>query len=175
MYGANLPGFTFADMLERLRRDGLLPYRLAAVSPGGGRDRGEGVLFDEDGGTLLAETRRIPVRLVDGDSLPARIAARMRIFDEVRAGRPIRCFVNVGGSAASWGDTDRSLSVQNGLVTSWPDIPSSPERGLVFEFAERRVPVVHLLFVRGLAQDNGLPFNPVPLPPVGEGEVYSHR
>ena len=51
MYGANLPGFTLADMLERLRGDGLLPYRLAAVSPGGAEDdRGGGVLFDERAG-----------------------------------------------------------------------------------------------------------------------------
>ena len=40
MYGANIPGFTFADMLDRLRRDGVLPYRLAAVSPGGVEDAG---------------------------------------------------------------------------------------------------------------------------------------
>jgi poly-gamma-glutamate system protein len=51
-------------------------------------------------------------------------------------------------------------------------MPSSPTRGVVFEFAVRGVPVVHLLFVKGLARDNGLPFDPVPLPPIGEGAVY---
>jgi poly-gamma-glutamate system protein len=175
MYGANLSGFTFVDMLDRLRRDRLLPYRLAAVSPGGAQDSGRGVLFDEDGHTLLDETRRTGIRVVEGDSLAARIAARLRIFDEVAAGRPIRCFVNTGGSAASWGDTEASLSVPNGLVARWPATPATPTRGLVFEFAERRVPVVHLLFVRGLARDNHVPFDPVPLPPVGEGDVYSSR
>jgi poly-gamma-glutamate system protein len=175
MYGANIPGFTFVDMLDRLRRDGLLPYRLAAVSPGGAEDAGRGVLFDEDGRTLLDETQRAGLPVVEGESLPARIAARLRIYDEAAAGRPIRCFVNTGGSAASWGDTDASLSVPNGLVAKWPVMPTAPTRGLVFEFAERRVPVVHLLFVRGLARDNHVPFDPVPLPPVGEGDVYSRR
>jgi poly-gamma-glutamate system protein len=175
MYGANLQGFTFADMLGRLRRDGVLPYRLAAVSPGGAEDAGRGVLFDEDGGSLLAETRRIGLRAVEGSSLPERIASRLRIYDEAAAGRPIGCFVNTGGSAASWGDTEASLTVPNGLVDRWPLMPASPARGLVFEFAARRVPVVHLLFVRGLARDNHVPYDPVPLPPVGEGAVYNSR
>jgi poly-gamma-glutamate system protein len=175
MYGANLPGFTFADMLERLRRDGVLPYRLAAISPGGDEDAGGGVLLDEGGRTLLDETRRTAVRVVQGGSLTERIADRLRIYGEASAGRPIRCFVNVGGSDASWGNTEASLSVRNGLVATWPAMPTSPTRGLVFEFAERGVRVVHLLFVRGLARENGLPFDPVPLPPIGEGDVYSSR
>jgi poly-gamma-glutamate system protein len=175
MYGANLPGFTFADMLGRLRRDGLLPYHLAAISPGGDGDAGGGVLFDEGGRVLLDETRRTAIRAVEGDSLAARIAARLRIYDEASAGRRIRAFVNVGGSDASWGNTEASLSVPNGLVREWPAIPASPTRGLVFEFATRHVPVVHMLFVRGLARDNRLPFDPVPFPPVGEGDVYSSR
>jgi len=175
MYGANLPGFTLVDMLGRLRRDGLLPYQLAAVSPGGGGDgddMGGGVLFDESGDTLLAETRRSGLPMVRGATLAERIQDRLRIFREGSAGRPIRCFVNIGGSAASFGSTNASLSLPNGLVLRPPAVPSSPTRGVVFEFAARGVPVVHLLFVKGLARDNGLPFDPVPLPPIGEGAVY---
>ncbi len=175
MYGANLPGFTLVDMLGRLRDDGLLPYRLAAVSPGGGGDdddAGGGVLFDASGGTLEAETRRSGLPIVSGQSLADRIRDRLRIYDEARSGRPIRCFVNIGGAAASFGSTSASLSLPNGLVLSPPVLPSSPTRGVVFEFAARGVPVVHLLFVKGLARDNGLPFDPVPLPPIGEGTVY---
>jgi poly-gamma-glutamate system protein len=175
MYGANLPGFTLVDMLGRLRDDGLLPYRLAAVSPGGGGDdddEGGGVLFDESGGTLVAETRRSGLPIVSGRSLADRIRNRLRIYDEAGSGRPIRCFVNIGGAAASFGSTSASLSLPNGLVLRPPVLPSSPTRGVVFEFAARGVPVVHLLFVKGLARDNGLPFDPIPLPPIGEGAVY---
>jgi poly-gamma-glutamate system protein len=175
MYGANLPGFTLVDMLDRLRRDGLLPYRLAAVSPGGGGDNddeGGGVLFDESGGTLAAETRRSGLPIVHGETLVARIKDRLRIYDAASSGRPIRCYVNIGGSAASFGGTDASLSLPNGLVRRPPILPSSPTRGVVFEFAARGVPVVHLLFVKGLARDNGLPFDPIPLPPIGEGNIY---
>lgn len=175
MYGANLPGFTLVDMLGRLRRDGLLPYRLAAVSPGGGGDdddMGGGVLFDESGGTLAAETRGSGLPLVRGATLAERIQDRLRIFRDGSEGRPVRCFVNIGGSAASYGTTDASLALPPGLILHPPAVPSSPTRGVVFEFAARGVPVVHLLFVKGLARDNGLSFDPIPLPPIGEGAVY---
>jgi poly-gamma-glutamate system protein len=175
MYGANLPGFTFVDMLEQVRRDGLLPYRLAAVSPGGDEDRGAGVLFDEEGVALVAETRRSGVPMVGGTSLADSIWRRMRIYEAASAGRPIRCFVNIGGASASFGDTEASLSLPNGLVLNAPAAPSSPTRGVVFEFASRGVPIVHMLHVKGLARDNHLPFDPVPLPPTGEGDVYRGR
>jgi len=175
MFGANIPGFTLIDMLARLRRDGLLPYGLAAVSPGGGGDgddTGGGVLFDESGDTLMAESRRSGVPIVRGETLADRIQDRLRIYERASAGRPVRCFVNIGGAAASFGSTSASLSLPNGLVLRPPVLPSSPTRGVVFEFAARGVPVVHLLFVKGLARDNGLPYDPIPFPPVGVGTVY---
>jgi len=170
MYGANIPGFTFVDMLSAVREDGLLPYRLAAVSPGGSDDGGGGVVFEEDGGGLLVEeTRRSGLPEVGGASLAERIRRRLRIYDEAAGARPIKGFVNIGGASASFGDTPASLALPNGLVLHPPAVPDSPTRGLVFEFAARGVPVIHLLYVRGLARDNGLPYDPVPLPPIRGG------
>jgi poly-gamma-glutamate system protein len=178
MYGANLPGFTFVDMLTRLRADGILPYSVLAVSPGGDQDGGSGVLFDETGTTLGAETRRLGLPAVEGGTLAARIQWRLSAYDRAAAGRPIRAFVNVGGASASFGDTPASLEVPNGLVLRWPALPAAPTRGLLFEFAARRVPVIHLLHVRGLARDNGLPYDPMPPPTSGRqepAEAGSHR
>jgi poly-gamma-glutamate system protein len=168
MYGANIPGFTFVDMLARLRAERLLPYDITAVAPGGEHDGGRGVLFDEDGTTLIDEARRSGLPLVEGATLPDRIRRRLQIFDAAAGGKPIRCFVNVGGATANYGDTAASLDVPNGLLLKPPSLPASPSRGLLFEFAVRGVPVVHLLYVKGLARDNGLPFDPVPFPPLGD-------
>jgi poly-gamma-glutamate system protein len=165
MYGANIPGFTFVDMLARLRAERLLPYDITAVAPGGEHDGGRGVLFDEDGTTLIDEARRSGLPLVEGATLADRIRRRLEIFDAAAGGRPIRCFVNVGGATANFGDTSASLDVSNGLLLKLPSLPASPSRGLLFEFAARGVPVVHLLYVKGLARENGLPFDPVPFPP----------
>ena len=170
MYGASIPGFTFIDMLARLRADGILPYSIVAVAPGGERDTGRGVLFDEEGTTLVDEARRSGLPIVEGATLADRIHRRLRIYDEAAGGRPIRCFVNVGGATANFGDTEASLEVPNGLLLKLPSLPLSPARGLLFEFAARGVPVVHLLHVKGLARANGLPFDPVPVPPLTNPE-----
>ena len=175
MYGANLPGFTFVDMLAGLRADGLLPYELAAVAPGGERDNGRGVLFDEEGSTLIDEARRSGLPIVEGATLADRIQRRLRVYETAAGDRRIRAFVNVGGASANYGDTPASLELPNGPVFKVPGIPASPTRGLVFEFASRGIPVVHLLYVKGLARDNGLPFDPVPFPPVDQRGVSGAR
>ena len=118
------------------------------------------MLFDEEGTTLIDEARRSGLPLIEGATLAERIRRRLQIYDTAAGGKPIRCFVNVGGATANYGDTEASLQVPNGLVLRVPSLPSSPSRGLVFEFAARGVPVVHLLYVKGLARDNGLPFDP---------------
>lgn len=165
MYGANIPGFTFVDMLAALRRDHLLPYRFAAVSPGGKDDGGTGVVFEEEtGNRLLQETRRSGLPEVGGASLAERIQRRLRIYEAAAGARGVTCFVNIGGASANFGNTEASLALPAGLVLRPPAPPASPTRGLVFEFAARGVPVVHLLHVKGLARDNGLPYDPVPLP-----------
>jgi poly-gamma-glutamate system protein len=174
MYGANIPGFTFVDMLARLRSDGLLPYSIAAIAPGGERDTGRGVLFDEEGATLIDEARRSGLPLIEGATLADRVRRRLGAYEAGAAGRPVRCFVNVGGATANFGDTEASLLVPNGLVLRLPSLPESPSRGLLFEFAARGIPVVHLLYVKGLARENGLPFDPVPFPPL-EGSVSLTR
>jgi poly-gamma-glutamate system protein len=173
MYGANLPGFTFVEVLDGLRAAKLLPYRLEAVSAGGDGDEGKGVLFGEDGEALMNETRRSGLPIIDAASLTDSIRQRLRVYDQARGSRPIRCFVNIGGASASFGNTPASLALPSGLIRHLPEVPPDPTRGLVFEFASRGVPVVHLLFVRGLARDNQLPFDPVPFPPIGEGGVYA--
>ena len=175
MYGANLPGFTFVDMLAGLREDGVLPYRLAAVSPGGDEDRGAGVLFDEDGTALVNEAQQSGLPVIGGASLAGNIQQRLRLYDTAAGGRRVRCFVNVGGASANFGTTAASLSLPNGLVFRVPEVPRSATRGLVFEFAARGTPIVHMLHVRGLARDNHLPFDPVPLPRVGEGGSSDQR
>ncbi|MDH5466438.1 MAG: hypothetical protein OEY25_03365 [Candidatus Aminicenantes bacterium] len=46
------------------------------------------------------------------------------------------------------------------------------KRGVIFEMAERGIPVVHLLYIKGLVQRYGLSWDPVPLPDPGKGRVY---
>ena len=174
MYGANIPGFTFVDMLARLRADGLLPYRIAAVAPGGEHDGGTRRALRRRrarrsstkrgaAGCRWSRARRSPTASSGGSGSTTRRPA---------AGRSAASSTSAAASA-NFGDTAASLDVPNGLVLKLPALPSSPTRGLVFEFAARGIPVVHLLHVKGLARDNGLPFDPVPFPP--PSDEPSHR
>jgi F0F1-type ATP synthase membrane subunit a len=43
----------------------------------------------------------------------------------------------------------------------------------MFLFAEKGVPVLHLLDITKLAQKHNLPLAPVPLPQPGQGEVFA--
>lgn len=172
MYGATLPELTFADMLACLNREGLIPYRLAAVSPGGEGDSGEGALFTDGRNTLLRIAMRSGAPVICEESVEKSIRRRLEIYRRESRGRPIRCFVNIGGADPNFGSTMASLSFPNGLVMKGPILSASPRRGLVSEFAARGVPVIHLLNIRDLAMKNGIPIDPIPIPPVGEGAVY---
>jgi poly-gamma-glutamate system protein len=190
MYGATRPGFTIPDMMRILADASVIPYSLVAVSPGGDEDYGENALFEDSrtliaglaaragairSGTSPAETSAgSGVEFIDFDppDLGASIARRLKIYAQSAGGKKIACFVNVGGASPNSGTSAYTLDFPQGLVMNPPRVPSSPDRGLIYEYASRGVPVINLLNVRLLAQNSGLPYDPVPLPRAGEGGVY---
>jgi poly-gamma-glutamate system protein len=117
--------------------------------------------------------------LVDGRGLPVvrektladDVRRRMDIYAAAAGGAPIKAFINVGGSWANMGTDSRVLELMPGL-TEVAAIPAPAKRGVIQEMAARGVPVIHLLFVKGLAERYGLPWDPVPLPKPGEGEIF---
>ncbi len=174
-YGANTPDLSLAVLLPYLRRLGILPYRLAAVSLGGEEDRGKsayGAFIDGGRRAMLAVARQSGAPLIAEDDLAQSIRRRLEIYRRAAGVRPIECFVNIGGADPNYGITTASLNFPNGLVLRAAPPSFGPERGLIFEFVAMGVPVVNLLDLRGLALKNGLPVDPVPLPPIGSGDVY---
>ena len=172
MYGANIPEFTFLQIGGHLRQQGLLPYSPIAISLGGNADRAEG-LFDQHSKTTflrLAKSAEIP--FIYEETLSEDIRKRDQLYRTLAGRRGISCFVNIGGSSANYGATSASLKFPNGLVLATSSMPDHPERGLIFEYAGRGIPVIHLLNIRDLAMSRGLPIDPVPFPSIGEGGVY---
>ena len=106
---------------------------------------------------------------IDYNDIEKSIARRLEIF-----GEDVDCFVNVGGASANSGTSAYTLDFPNGLVTDPPRIPTTANRGLMYEYAARGIPVINMLNVRQMAADNGLPYDPVPLTQPGEGGVYYH-
>lgn len=159
MYGGTTPGFTFPVMLDLLNRRGLLRTRLAAVSPGGAGDRLAETLLEDPWPTVrsLMDSRSEPS--IEEPSLSGAIRRRLDIFD---APPGVRCFVSCGGPATSLGAEGagemKVLSLGHGLLRKPASIPQNEERGLIYEYLARGVPVVHLLFTRGICADFGIPY-----------------
>lgn len=166
MYGATRPELNVYRMLHILEENDLISFELLAVSPGGTNDYGkvrfgriQELIFD-----LAAETG---VELIDYNDIEKSIARRLELF-----GEEIDCFVNVGGASANSGTSAYTLDFPMGLVLDPPKIPTTKNRGLMYEYAARGVPVVNMLNMRQMAAENGLAYDPVPMSEPGEGGVY---
>lgn len=170
-YGATRVELALPKMLAVLSDAGLIDFRFLAVSPGGEADHGvgtmDGLLFDNTRDTVLALARQSTAQLIDEPSLELSIRRRMELY-----GDDVRLFVNVGGSGANIGSSMEYLNVKPGLSMKIDSIPDSTTRGVLYEFASMRIPVVNLLNIKGIAADEGLAVDSVPLPSPGTGGVY---
>ena len=167
MYGSTRLELPVVRILDVARQAGWLEYELIAVSPGGDFDQGVSILFPGSREMIFEMAEADGLLMIDEPDIPATIRRRLELY-----GTDIDCFVNVGGASANMGTSPYTLTFPNGLVTDPPSIPQDEDRGLCFEYAARGIPVVHLLNVRGLAEDNGLPYDPVPLTQPGDTDVY---
>ena len=169
MWGANSPEFTWLDMERVLLDAGVLRTRTALATFGGGSDTGRGL--SPDGQRQIVDAaRRNDVPLLDVRNIEESIARRMAYYGEQAPGG-YRCYVNIGGGVASLGSSQNRPLLPSGLsrdlgTHNWP------RKGTMVLFAERGVPVVHLLRVVSLAQEHGLPVSPDFLPQPGEGEIF---
>ena len=164
-YGANIPGFTWAEMENALFEAGVFPYKSVAMSLGGIVDTGGGI--DGTGIELaLASITAAGVPCLpegERDQLEADILRRRNIY--YSGGKPA-AFINVGGNITALGWVAEAALLDNGLLRQVPAV-SSPQRGLVFRMYEDGVPVIHLLNINRLAARYGLPVSPAVLPEPG--------
>lgn len=167
-WGANNPAFTQLEILDCLRSAGIVDVRPAALAVGGERDDGSDM--SDEGRTLIREKIRLTgIPVIEEPDLASNVRARMAVYVAGAGGKRIAAFVNVGGSWANMGVDASILELRPGL-TEVKKIPPPEKRGVIQEMASRGVPVVHLLFIRGLAERCSLPWDPVPLPEPGKGK-----
>lgn len=172
-WGANSPDFTWLDMETLFHEAGVFTTRSLAATFGGGNDMGRGL--SPAGRQLLRDSiERNGVLLLASTDIEDAIAKRMSFYEEQARGRPYRLFVNVGGGVASVGNRHNKTLLPPGLsfdlrAHNWP------RKGTLILFAEKGVPVVHLLRIITLAQRNGLPVAPDYQPQPGEGEIFERE
>ena len=171
-YGATNVEFNFLDLYRLLLREGIVEVPPAAVSLGGRDDAGSD--FDPKlRSELIRQIEASGLRFFLEPDMRRNVAARMRIYESADRAA-VAAFVNTGGSHANLGTSPLALEIQPGLNTDL-SAPAEGERGVLFEMAARGVPVVHLLFIRGLALRHGLKWDPVPLSEPGEVSLFAEQ
>ncbi len=161
-HGATRVDFDLLRVHELLLERNLVHAAPVAVSPGGRRDRGE----DFEPGVrdrLLERLSRSGYPVIHETDLRASVARRMEVY---AGGAAPDAFVNIGGADANVGIDPSILGVPPGRVDSLP-VPRPEHRGVLHEMAALGVPVIHLLDIRRLALQHGLPWDPAPLPEPG--------
>lgn len=169
-WGANIPQFHWLRMNQCLLNKGIIKTKPVAVSLGGDTDTGKDM--EPPGRTLLLKDIKesgLPFLYVP--DLEENVKKRMNSYKKNAGCKKIKAFINIGGCWANLGTDSRILRLKPGLVKI-SDIPPPERRGMVYEMASQNIPVVHFLYIRGLIQRYGLPWDPVPLPSPGEGKIY---
>ena len=169
-WGANKPEFHWLQIQECFFKARIFNPELIALSLGGEKDVAQDM--SPEGRALLSqEIEKSGIFFLRQPDLRQNVESRMRLYREKAGERKIKAFINIGGSWSNMGVDSEILKIKPGLARI-KRFPPLERRGVLYEMAERKIPVIHLLYVRGLAQRYGLPWDPVPLPPPGQGKIY---
>ena len=158
-WGATQPGFTWPEIECRLVMDGRSRRASIAVTSGGDGDTASDL--EPEGRQLAAAIRDSTanrlgvVALKPADQADA-VRQRLSAYRRAANGRPIVLYVNVGGTAASLGQSAAVLRLQSGFVRPLP-FDRSEDRGVIARFAEQGVRILTLLNIRDLALRWGIP------------------
>ena len=169
-FGANIPGFNWTDMEDCLRAAGVLDISPLARAVGGDEDVGRDM--SPEGRTLLeSRIRESGVPFLEESNLERNVASRMELYRKNAGSKPIKAFVNIGGSWANIGTDSEVLKLRPGLAGD-VFVPPPAGRGVLQAMAAEKIQVIHLLNIKGLCERYGLPWDPRPLPGPGEGKIF---
>ncbi len=168
MFGMTDPEFTWLDLESYLYKKKIFPYKSIAASLGGGRDLGRG-LSKEGRKAIKDAILRNNVLLVKEGSLEENIQKKYELFSKY-AKNP-KLYLNIGGGLSSIGNTITGKLVSTGYHR-YLNLSNTPVKGTMLLFAEKKVPVIHILNVLELAEKYKLPIVPDKLPEPGEGQIF---
>jgi len=171
-YGATRTEMTLLDILTMLDSAGVFNRVPEAVSLGGADDVGN-EFESEVRMALVEKIKRSGIPFLFEPDLQQNVARRLRLYFGANGSRRIAAFVNIGGNFADLGTSPLILKLEPGINRT-VEIPHAKEtHGVVFAMANRHIPLVHVLNIKGLVLKYGIPWDPVPLPEV-EGAVQAH-
>ena len=171
MWGANQPGFNWLDMMNSLREAGLIrTVPVAAVFGGQGAIGGN--IDQETLDLLRSSAERGGVPVVEAKPVSALMDRLVSLILAKSGGQPAPLVINVGGSLVGLGSCRESYEFVPGLSVG-PIKCSGGTPGLLMRLVNAESHALHVLNIRRLSLEWGLPFDPTPLPSPGENtRVY---
>jgi poly-gamma-glutamate system protein len=173
MFGATDPDFNWLDMESLLYDKNIFSYKSYAASMGGGRDLGRGLnLLGRE--AIIESIERNNVELVNEGSLEKNIHRKMEYYEDVVKGEKYKLYVNVGGGLSSLGNSINGKLIKPGYH-KYISLKNIPLKGTMFLFADRGVPIIHLLDIAKYSDQYDLPPAPDPLPKPGTGNMFKNE
>ena len=177
-WGANQTDFTWLDMESILFNKGLIKSRSVAASVGGRNDMGR-LLSPAGREIIISNIENYNIPLIRKNRLADNIDERMKLFERINKIVNYRAMINVGGGVASLGTSFNSKLLPAGIVNR-SDVVNISIRdggieGVLAKFAKKNVPVLHVLNIKSLTEQLGMPFAPIPIPEVGSGVLYAEE
>jgi poly-gamma-glutamate system protein len=169
-WGANDPDFTWPDIEKLLNDRGLVHSTPIGASLGGELDDAAG-LSTVGRNQLKAAIERNGLTLISANSVTESSTQWYNLFKQKIAGGSYKAYFNVGDGIASLGHLENGRLIRYGMVRHLP-VRNYPARGLVHLMNADRVPIINLTDIRELSSSYDLGGAQVPLPSVGEGEVF---
>ncbi len=170
-YGANTPDLLWVNMERILYESRLISQRAIAASLGGCEDQAVG-MSDHARQLFREAIDRNGLPRIDSSNLTDSINQRMQRYELAARGDPIRAYINVGAGSASVGRAVGKRLYQPGL-----NIAVSQEAlqidSVMTRFAQRGIPVIHLVEITQLATAHGLPIAPTITPAAGMGSMFA--
>lgn len=152
-WGANRPELTWIDMESKLWNKGLISWRSAAVSLGGGRDAGQG-LSSEGLKMEVQAIRRSGVTMIRERTLTDAIQRRLAIYRQYSGELPA-ALINVGGNQTFFGMQGHNLLLRQGLINNYV-LAGTAQDGLAYEFLRHHRPIIHFINIQRIATRYGI-------------------
>lgn len=169
-FGATRLDFNLLDIYGLLYEKGIFDCLPAAVSLGGEKDIGE-LYKNEDKEKLIKQIADTFIPFLYQEDLRKNVKQRMDIYMGITGNGNISAFINTGGNYANMGTSSLILNMKPGLNVN-AQLPPVEQRGVIFEMIAQDIPVIHLLFIKGLALNHNLEWDPIPLPEPGKSRIY---
>ena len=175
-WGANQIDFTWLDMEKILYDNNLIPNRSIAASIGGRNDMGR-LLSPAGRNIIMNNIAKHQLPLIKKTKLAENIALRMNLFQNAARLKNYKAMINVGGGVASLGTSFNSKLLPAGIVLRSNiqniSIQDGGIEGVLSKFSKNNTPILHVLNIKSLTEQLGMPFAPIPIPDIGLGPLYA--